>query len=148
MTLYFAYGSNMDRAGMAERCPAARPIGVAKLVGWRFIVSVHGYASIVSAPGGEVVGILWRLSARDRAALDTYESLDSGLYMRRQLAVVHDGAARLAMVYVGRGRLAGRPRPGVVELIVAAAREWQLPVDYIRSLQRWLRPAPGIGVRV
>lgn len=50
--------------------------------------------------------------------------------------------------YVGRGRRAGRPRPGVVELIVVAAREWQLPVDYVHSLQRWLRPTHGIGVRV
>lgn len=148
MTLHFAYGSNMDRAGMAERCPAARPIGVAKLVGWRFIIGADGYASIVSAPGGAVVGILWRLGARDRAALDTYEGLDSGLYMRRQVAVIHDGAARLAMIYVGRGRCAGRPRSGVVELIVAAAREWQLPPGYVRSLQRWLRPIHGTGARV
>ena len=30
------------------------------------------------------------------------------------------------------------PAPGAVELIVAAAREWQLPASYVRGLQRRL----------
>jgi hypothetical protein len=29
--LYFAYGSNMDRAAMARRCPASRVIGLGRL---------------------------------------------------------------------------------------------------------------------
>lgn len=87
MMLYFAYGSNMNRAGMAARCPGARALGVAKLTGWRFIIGIDGYASILRAPGGETIGILWRLGARDVAALNAYESLDSGLYSRRQLTV-------------------------------------------------------------
>jgi gamma-glutamylcyclotransferase (GGCT)/AIG2-like uncharacterized protein YtfP len=136
MTLYFAYGSIMNRAGMAARCPGAHALGLAKLAGWRFVIGREGYASIVRTPGGEVVGVLWQLGARDIAALNAYESLDSGLYKRGQVTVRQDGGAKVAMVYIARGRKIGRPRPGYLELIVEAARDWRLPADYIRALQR------------
>lgn len=146
MTLYFAYGSNMHRAGMAARCPGARAMGVARLEGWRFIIGVHGYASIARAAGGEVIGVLWHLDARDVAALNAYESLDSGLYSRSQQTVRHDGGAKSAMVYIGRESGEGRARPGYMQLIIDAARDWQLPGPYIRALQRW-SPSRLAGVR-
>jgi gamma-glutamylcyclotransferase (GGCT)/AIG2-like uncharacterized protein YtfP len=142
MTLYFAYGSNMHRAGMARRCPGARALGVAKLAGWRFIIGSDGYASIARAAGGEVIGVLWQLGARDIATLNTYESLDSGLYTRGRVTVRHDGGAKLAMVYIARGTGEGRARPNHMQAIVAAARDWRLPTDYIDALRRRL-PSGG-----
>jgi len=146
MTLYFAYGSNMSRAGMAARCPRALALGVARLAGWRFIIGAAGYASIARALGGEAIGVLWRLTPSDLAALNAYESLDSGLYVRRQLMVRHDADAKLAMVYVAGKGGKGRPRPGYLELVVAAAREWAMPADYIRALRYW-SPSALRGVR-
>ena len=137
MSLYFAYGSNMHRAGMAARCPRARALGVAKLKGWRFIIGTHGYASILPTAGYEVIGLLWQLEARDVAALNAYESLDSGLYMRRHLMVRQNGLARSALVYVGRASGEGRARPGYLELVLDAARDWQMPERYIRELKRY-----------
>src|ERR1700687_1600650 len=102
----------MNRAGMAARCPGAQALGVAKLTGWRFVIGHDGYASIVRARGGEVVGVLWQLGARDIAALNAYESLDSGLYKRSQVTLRHDSGAKAAMIYIARARKIGRPRPG------------------------------------
>ena len=136
MTLYFAYGSNISCSGMAARCPGARALGVAKLSGWRFTIGGGGYASIVEAPGDEVIGVLWRLTPRDIAVLNAYENIEGGLYTRGKLMVRHGNAAKSAMVYIGHGM--GRPRPGAMELIVEAAREWRLPLDYVRTLRRWL----------
>ncbi|HXW23776.1 MAG TPA: gamma-glutamylcyclotransferase family protein, partial [Xanthobacteraceae bacterium] len=87
MTLHFAYGSNMSRALMQRRCPGARALGPARLDGWRFTIMREGYASIVPAAGAAVHGVAWRLSPRDLAALNAYESLDRGLYLRRVLPV-------------------------------------------------------------
>jgi hypothetical protein len=148
--LHFAYGSNMDRALMLRRCPTASAIGPARLDHWRFIVTRDGYASIVPAPGEVVHGVLWRLAPRDVAAVNAYESVDSGLYRRRMLAVRRDGCVR-ALVYVARERAAGRPKPGYQALVVAAARAWKLPEDYVGRLERWASPrraasrAPEIG---
>src|SRR5262249_28329805 len=119
--LHFAYGSNMDRDAMGRRCPGAVAIGVAALDGWRFIVTRDGYASVVPARGETVHGVLWRLGPCHLATLNAYESLDSGLYRRRILAVSRGGGRVQALVYVARGRCPGRPRPGYQDLVIAAA---------------------------
>lgn len=147
MTLYFAYGSNMSRALMAGRCASARALGTARLAGYRFIISADRYASIVPAPGAAVHGVLWRLAARDLTALNIYESLDSGLYRRVLLPVRHAGGLARALVYVGRSRRPGTPRPGYHEdIVLPAARAWALPAPYLAELARWslgLRGARG-----
>ncbi len=136
MPLYFAYGLNMDRAGMARRCPGALAHGPATLVGFRFFVMREGYASLMRAPGEIVHGVLWRTGPRDLAALDAFESLDSGLYRRATLPVRANGGWMNALVYIGRTRGQGPPRPGYLDLVAAAAREWNLPAAYIDSIER------------
>jgi gamma-glutamylcyclotransferase (GGCT)/AIG2-like uncharacterized protein YtfP len=148
MTLHFAYGSNMSRALMGRRCPGAHALGSARLDGWRFMIMREGYASVAPAPGAAVHGVVWRLSPRDLAALNAYESLDRGLYVRRVLPIVVGAGRRPALVYVAPGRAQGRPQPGYQELLVAAAREWGLPGDYIATLERWMpgfRGALGVA---
>ncbi|TMJ25833.1 MAG: gamma-glutamylcyclotransferase [Alphaproteobacteria bacterium] len=140
MTPYFAYGSNMSRTRMGRRCRHATAIGPARLEGWRFLVTRDGYASVVPAPGAVVHGVLWRVSARDLAALNAYESLDSGLYVRRTLPVRAGDRIVAALVYVGRESKPGKPRPGYQRALVAAAREWGLPDRYVQSLERWGQP--------
>ncbi len=137
MTLYFAYGSNMNRALMRRHCPDAKDLGTAALFGCRFMITTDGYPSIVPRSGGRVHGVLWRLSVRDLAALNSYEGIASGLYSRLTLPVRKDGHRMAATLYVGRSRIAGRPKPGYLDVILDAAREWNLPVSYVHSLQRW-----------
>jgi hypothetical protein len=52
----------------------------------------------------------------------------------------------MALVYIARRQGEGTPRPGYVPLVVEAAREWQLPEAYIRSLARWA-PSRWCGAR-
>ena len=59
MPLYFAYGSNMDVAAMASRCPHSRPVGPARLMRHRFLVTSDGYASVQRDPAATVWGLLW-----------------------------------------------------------------------------------------
>jgi cation transport regulator ChaC len=142
MTLYFAYGSNMSRTPMRARCPTAREVGIATLAGHRLIITTDGYASVVPAPGGVVHGLLWRLAPRDIAALNAYESLDTGLYRIVTLPVRTEGRQVSAMVYVARTHTPGLPRPGYLEPVLAAARELAFPPDYVDALARWLPSAP------
>jgi gamma-glutamylcyclotransferase (GGCT)/AIG2-like uncharacterized protein YtfP len=139
MTLHFAYGANMERAAMARRCPGAAALGLARLAGWRYVIA-EGYGSVAPAAGSCVYGVLWRLTPRDLAALNAFESLDSGLYRRMHLTVEAGVGRARALVYVGRKRHKRVPMPGYQERIVAAAQEWQLPRFYIDELRRL---APG-----
>ena len=146
MRLHFAYGSNMSRALMGMRCRGGEPLGAATLAGWRFTITPDGVGSIAPAKGSIVHGVLWRLTPRDVVAINAYESLDSGLYTRRVLAV-RQGARHIdALVYVARRDGKGRPRPGYISAVADAAREWGFPAPYIRSLMRW-SPSRWRGAR-
>ena len=125
--LHFAYGSNMSEPLLLRHCPTARPEGRAYLPGHRFIIMCSGYASIVPAPGGGVHGLLWELKPRDLAALNAYENLDGGLYRSVTMAVVTGGRRRAALVYAGRDRMPGRPRPGYLPIVTQAARHCRVP---------------------
>lgn len=141
--LHFGYGSNMSRASMRLRCPNARDVGPAVLEDHRFLISTDGYATVVPEPGARVHGLLWRLTSRDLAALNAYERLDTGLFRARILPVRHGTGRVAALVYTGRSRTAGRPRPGYLELVVAAARDLGLPHAYVRELARFAATARG-----
>jgi cation transport regulator ChaC len=137
MTLYFAYGSNMQRAAMARRCPGARAVGPATLEGYKFFVGIDGWGSVRLKSGERVHGVLWRLTPRDLAALHAYELLHQGLYDVRHLPVRIGGKRVRAMIYLLRRTAPGKPKPGYVEMIAAAARGWKMPERYIRSVERW-----------
>lgn len=134
MPLHFAYGSNMDEAAMRARCPSSRPLGLARLPRHRFVIMREGYASVVRDPRGTVWGLLWDLALADVPPLDRYEGVASGLYIKAQQPVIADSGPKRALVYLGRGAPGGRPRPGYLEGVVAAARAAGLPEPYIRSL--------------
>ena len=122
---------------MSARCPEAEALGTATLFGWRFVINPDGFGSIALRPGARVHGVLWRLSARDLAAVNAYESVDSGLYLRRRLMVRwrRTGSRRPRLHRAPEGK--GTPRPGYIGLVIEAARDWKLPEHYIRSLARW-----------
>ncbi len=146
--LHFAYGSNMHRALMRKHAPAAAPIGVAALPNYRFVITADGYASVEPARGRTVLGMLWRLTPRDRVTLDAWENIAGGLYRAATLAVDCNGRRRPALVYVARPRPRGAPKPGYMEIVVKAARELELPADYVASLEAWLPKRPlGAGHR-
>ena len=46
---YFAYGLNMHRAEMAQRCPGAVLQGIARLDRHEFLINARGVATIVQA---------------------------------------------------------------------------------------------------
>jgi hypothetical protein len=146
MTLHFAYGSNMSRALMGGRCPGATALGRGSLAGWRFVVNPDRVGSIEPCAGGMVQGVLWRVGPRDLAAINAYEGIDSGLYAHCILPIRHAGRTKGALAYIARRRGKGIARPGYISVVVAAARDWDLPESYIRSLQRW-SPSGWRGAR-
>jgi hypothetical protein len=148
MMLHFAYGANMHRDVMRRHAPAAMPIGAAALADHRFVITADGYASVAPQRADTVHGVLWRITPRDRVTLDVWENVAGELYRAAILPIRHAGQVRPALVYVARPTRSGRPKAGYMEIVIAAARAWNFPADYISSLQRWLprRPA-GAGPR-
>lgn len=113
MPLYFAYGSNMDAAAMARRCPRSKAVGLARLERHRLAIMREGYLTVVRAPRSTVHGVLWDLAFPDVPALDRYEGLARGLYAKVVQPVIAAGGAKQALVYVGA---AGLPAEAVAAL--------------------------------
>ena len=138
MPLYFAYGSNMDRAAMRARCPGSRALGVARLPRHRFTIMREGYASVRRDPRRDVWGLLWDLALADGPALDRYENVAGRLYAKVTQSVLTPAGPRRALVYVGRGAEPGLPRPGYLDGVLAAACENGLPSRYLDEIAAWL----------
>ncbi|MCB1492504.1 MAG: gamma-glutamylcyclotransferase [Rhodobiaceae bacterium] len=141
MRLYFAYGSNMSVQQMKRRCPAARPLGIAHLDGWRFIINMRGTASIVPHPGGRVEGVLWRCTSECVATLDVFEGVGKKRYRKLHVPVAGRTDGRPVLTYAGMARGEGRPIRAYLEgTILPAATHWGLSDAYRSELARWLEP--------
>ncbi len=68
---YFAYGSNLHREQMQERCPGSEPVAKAKLEGYR--LCFNRVADIVEDEGSMVWGAIYTVSQGDIKNLDRYE---------------------------------------------------------------------------
>ena len=71
--LYMAYGSNLNKGQMSVRCPTAKPVGSAMILGYELVF--RGVADIQKSADPNMmipVGI-WEIEASDEAALDSYE---------------------------------------------------------------------------
>lgn len=138
MPLCFAYGSNLDLAAMAQRCPASRALGVARLPAHYVLIMREGYLSVERDPRRTAWGLLWDVALADMPALDRYEAVSEGLYRKQQRSVLTPTGARRALVYVGCNTGPGRARPGYMEAVLAAARCVPLPDAYLRELETLL----------
>jgi len=137
MPLYFAYGSNMDAAAMRARCPKSKALGLARLARHRFALMADGYATVVRDPNRDVHGVLFDLAQSDVPALDRYEEVSRGLYVKANQPVLRaQGAPVRALVYIGAAGASAQPKlqPGYMAGVVAAARAAELPVAYVEFL--------------
>ena len=144
MPLYFAYGSNMDAAAMSKRCPRSTPIGPARLVRHRLAITREGWLTAVRDPRTTVHGVLWSLALSDVPSLDRYEGIDTGLYRKAVQGVATATGPKRALVYFGVNAGPGAVRAGYVEAILAAARQWDLPLELLEALlPRGVGPPPS-----
>ena len=134
MPLYFAYGANMDRAAMSVRCPRSTPLGPAILARHRLAVMREGWLTAVRDANARVHGLLWDLAFPDVPALDRFEGVAEGLYVKATQQVIAAAGAERALVYFGANAGPGRVRPDYLKVILAAARE--LPHEAIVALER------------
>ena len=146
--LYFAYGSNMSRAQMRERCPGHECLGTAVLPGYTLCfprsspVRLCGVAGIEEREGAEVWGVVYRLTDRDLATLDKREGYDPGKpyhvnrYNRQTIRVLMNGSAVECITYMARAE-PGRhvPSADYLAAIITGAEENGLPAEYVGRLK-------------
>ena len=99
--IYLAYGSNLNLAQMAQRCPTAKRLGTAMLDGYGLeFRGQNGHAVATIDPGpSSVPALLWRIKPQDEESLDVYEGWPH-FYRKETVDVELDGKPVSAMVYI------------------------------------------------
>jgi gamma-glutamylcyclotransferase (GGCT)/AIG2-like uncharacterized protein YtfP len=136
--LYFAYGSNLWQQQMISRCPEHGKIGTGCLMGWRWIITARGYASIVVDKGGYVLGTVYELTESDVRNLDLFEGVEEGDYRKEMLLVDVNGVEWLCLVYIDQVVEEGKPKEEYICRINKGILDAGLPDEYVT---RFLRPS-------
>lgn len=134
---YFAYGSNLWRQQMLSRCPEQAVIGLGCIKGWRWIITIRGYASIVRSEFDYVLGTVYELSETDVKNLDRYEGVSRGDYYKEMIEVCVNGRVMECLVYIDPVVEEGNPKKEYIARINDGIRDAVLGDEYI---VRYLRP--------
>jgi len=124
--LYFAYGANLNHAGMQYRCPAAVPWREFELADWQLEFS--GVATVRPCAGSLVPGALWILTPECEASLDVFEGYPD-LY--RKEYVEQDGLR--FMIYVMNYDPPQPPGQGYFDTIARGYLDWNLPLALLEQ---------------
>jgi len=144
-SLLFAYGANMNPAWLAERGIRAEALAVACLPDHR--LSFHGYTkvwdgaeeAVISAPGHELWGVVYKLSGMDADRLDAAQGVrlnGTGTYFHSPAEVIaEDGAAHSVVLFHKAAlRDARPPSAEYLAYIVEGAKARGLPAAYVEAL--------------
>ena len=140
---YFAYGSNMSLARLRHRISTAELLGAARLDGHQLRFHKRGMDgsgkcdAFHTGHGGHTVhGVLFRIDAAGKAALDEFEGLGAG-YDEKQVSVSLGSSRIEAVTYFATLiDAAFKPFDWYLEHVLVGAREAQLPVPYVAQLEQ------------
>ena len=150
MTLYAAYGSNLDPIRMSQRCPHSPLQTTGWLTGWRLTFGGEdlgcdgALSTIEEDPIEQVFVAVYDVTKEDVAALDGWESADTGLYRKTKVRVSTMNGELAVWAYVLDAFEGGLPSASYLGVLADAAEAADAPDDYVRALRR--RPCRSMGL--
>jgi len=128
---YFAYGSNLSKKQMLERCPSAKPGFSAVLPNYKLIFTgwsrtLKGATATLKPMRGErVSGGVWQMEERDLQRLDRYEGYPTEYNRFNVLVITDDGEGVKAFTYIkNRPGDEGKPSPEYLATIRQGYKDW------------------------
>lgn len=127
---YFAYGSNLSKKQMSERCPDSKPMFIATLPNYRMVFAGWsrkwrgGVASLKTFRGAKVPGAIYEVTEECLRRLDKYEAG----YNRVKVTVFdEDGEPVEAITYIKAGQIEETsPSKDYLAVIQQGYRDWSL----------------------
>ncbi len=150
VTLYAAYGTNLDPSRMSERAPHSPLRTTGWLEGWRltFGGEEHGWdgslATLVQDTFERVFVALYDVTREDESHLDSWEAADAGLYRKTRVRVATMTGEEVAWTYVLDAFEGGLPGASYLGVLADAAEAASAPDDYVAALRR--RPCRSTGL--
>jgi AIG2-like family len=149
VTLYAAYGSNLDPHRMAQRAPASPAQGTGWLRGWRLTFAGEdvgwdgALSTVVEDPDSSVFVMLYDVPIQDEQALDAWEGAELGLWTKIRVRVHTGGGEQLAWLYVLEAYEGGLPSAHYLSVIADAAEAGGAPAEYVERLR--MHPCRALG---
>ncbi|MFM7355531.1 MAG: gamma-glutamylcyclotransferase family protein, partial [Actinomycetota bacterium] len=115
MTLYAAYGSNLDPRQMLLRAPYSPHRGTGWLRGWRLTfggeeIGWEGAVATLAEDAGHSVFVsIYDLTATDEVALDQWEGVTTDLYRKIRVRIETLDGSPLCYIYVLNSFEGGMP---------------------------------------
>ncbi|WP_370247036.1 gamma-glutamylcyclotransferase family protein [Nocardioides sp.] len=150
MTLYAAYGSNLDPGRMSERCPHSPLRSTGWLTGWRLTFGGEelgwdgALPTLVQDPFDQVFVAVYDVNRADEHHLDTFEQADTGLYRKTKVRINALTGELVAWTYVLDAYEGGLPSAVTLGVLADAAEAADAPADYVAALRR--RPCRSTGL--
>lgn len=141
MMLYFAYGSNMERAQMKRRCKESRFHSAARLRDHQLIFPRRsdlwggGVAGLKPVPGKMVEGVLYEVSEADQKVLDQVEEHPRSSLRLPVTVETFAGEKLKAFTYFAMGKGDYPPTRRYMEKLISGAEEHNLSDPYIAQLE-------------
>lgn len=128
---YFAYGSNLSKKQMRERCPESKPRLIAILPNYKLVFTDWsrqwrgGVATIKRFSGEKVLGAIYEITESDLRQLDKKEGYPQS-YGRINVIVFDDNNQPIeAMTYIKAGQLReAPPSKEYLAVIQQGYRDW------------------------
>lgn len=133
---YIAYGSNLNKAQMAFRCPTAKPMAEGLLLDHRLVFhgSPYGaHANVIPEAGQKVPIVIWEIGPADEAHLDVYEGVRGGYYTKEYMTVEVNGKPEKALIYIMTPHDFGIPADYYLDIIADGYLDFNLPVAYLNE---------------
>ena len=129
---YIAYGSNLNLAQMARRCPTAVVAGKGELKDHELLFRGRRQSAVATVEpkeGASVPVLIWEIGPEDEKNLDVYEGYPR-LYDKKDLLVETEGRQEHIMAYVMQdGREIGNPSSAYLETIAIGYLEAGFDVE-------------------
>ena len=129
--IYVAYGSNLNKAQMAIRCPKAKCLGSWTLDGWRWVF--RGVADMVKDDTSLCHVGLWRITDECEKALDRYEGFPS-LYRKHYFEPLE---GEPMMAYLMNSTEVAMPYGGYFDGISEGYDDFGLPKSFLGEALDW-----------
>ncbi len=130
---YFAYGSNLNREQMRERCPDSKPEFTATLPNYKLVFVGWsrqwrgGKASIRPFRGEKVPGAVYDISEQCLRQLDRYEGYPD-VYGRLNVTLFNEDSEPIQTItYIKAGQSEEtQPTPEYLSIIQQGYRDWEI----------------------
>lgn len=134
--MYIAYGSNLHRGQMANRCPGAKIIAKSWIHDYRLVFQgspQNAHANVIPAEGYDVPVIIWEIDQYDEMSLDRYEGVRGGYYRKETMSIEVNGKMEEALIYIMAPNPYGMPADMYLDIIAEGYADFNFDVRILND---------------